>query len=218
MKKVFKSILAVMLVISLALVVTGCGNNDEANKDNNAKSKTYTVLSKAFSGDSYIMTLEGDMDLGEGVENASMTIAMQGENIYMNVDATSGNLTLMYKDNTTYVISHDDKMYMTTEGKNDEVFEEEDGFAFSKEELKEIEEAEYTTGKETINGTEYDYEEYKDEEEGTTERYYFSGNDLAYIKTINEDGAEEIMKVVKLSSEVDNTLFEVPTDYQRLEM
>lgn len=218
MKKVFKSILAIMLVISLALVVTGCGNNDEANKENNAKSKTYTVLSKAFSGDSYIMTLEGNMDLGEGVENSTMTLAMRGEDIYMDVDATSGHLTIMYKDNTTYVVSHADKMYMTLEGKDEEVFEEDDMFAFSKGDLQYMETAKYNKGKEAVDGTEYDYEEYKDEEAGTTERYYFSGEDLKYIKTTDANGQEEIMKVVKLSSDVEDSIFNLPTDYQKVQM
>lgn len=218
MKKVLKSILAIMLVISLALVVTGCGNNDEESKENNAKSKTYTVLSKAFSGDSYIMTLGGNMDLGEGIENSTMTLAMRGEDIYMDVDATSGHLTIMYKDNTTYVVSHADKMYMTEEGKNEEIFAEEDMFAFSKEDLQYIETAKYETGKEEVNGTEYDYEEYKDEEAGTTERYYFSGEDLKYIKTTDANGQEEIMKVVKLSSDVEDSIFNLPADYQKIEV
>lgn len=217
MKKVFKSILAIMLVISLALVVTGCGNNDES-KENNEKSKTYNVLSKAFSGDSYIMTLEGDMDLGEGLENSKMTLAMRGEDIYMDVDATSGHLTIMYKDNTTYVVSHADKMYMTLEGKDEEIFEEDDMFAFSKEDLQYIETSKYNTGKESVDGTEYDYEEYKDEEEGTTEKYYFSGEDLKYIKTTDANGQEEIMKVVKLSSDVEDSIFNLPADYQKVEV
>lgn len=217
MKKLLKLSLIIMLVISLAFVVTGCGNNDDANKtEGNEKSKTYNALNEAFSGDDYIMTLEGDMDLGEGTENTTMTLAMKGENVYMDVDATSGHLTVMYKDNTTYVVSHADKMYMTTEGKNEEIFSEEDMFAFSKDDLKEIEDSEYTTGKETINGTEYEYEEYK-YEDGTTERYYFSGNDLTYIKTTSEDGTEETMKVVKLSSEVEDSIFELPTDYKKVE-
>lgn len=214
MKKVFKSILAIMLVISLALVVTGCANNDE----NNAKSKTYNVLSKAFSGDSYIMTLEGDMDLGEGLEHSTMTLAMRGEDVYMDVDATSGHLTIMYKDNTTYVVSHADKKYITEEGKNEEIFAEEDMFAFSKEDLQYIETAKYNTGKEAVDGTEYDYEEYKDEEAGTTERYYFSGEDLKYIKITDANGQEEIMKVVKLSSDVEDSIFNLPTDYQKVQM
>lgn len=218
MKKVLKSILAIILVISLALVVTGCGNNDEANKENNAESKTYAVLSKAFSGDSYIMTLEGNIDLGEGVENSTMTLAMRGEDIYMDVNATSGHLTIMYKDNTTYVVSHEDKMYMTAEGKNEEIFAEEDMFVFSKEDLADIETAKYNTGKEEVNGTEYDYEEYKDEEAGTTEKYYFSGEDLKYIKTTDANGQEEIMKVIKLSSDVEDNVFDLPTDYEKVQM
>ena len=214
MKKVFKSILAAMLVISLAFVITGCGDN----KNEGAKSKTYNVLSEAFSGDSYILTVEGNMDLGQGVENSIMTLAMKGEAVYMDVDATSGHLTIMYKDNTTYIVSHDDKMYMTTEGKDDEMFEGNDMLMFSEEDLKDMETAKYETGKEEINGTEYDYEKYKDEETGTTETYYFLGEDLKYIKTTNENGEEDIMKVIKLSSEVDDNIFDLPTDYQKLEM
>ena len=88
----------------------------------------------------------------------------------------------------------------------------------NKEDLNKMETQEYKTGKETIDGTEYEYEEYEDQDTGVIERYYFSGNDLKYIKSIDEDGEEELMKVIKLSSEVDDSIFEVPSDYQKVEM
>ncbi len=91
-------------------------------------------------------------------------------------------------------------------------------FAFSKEDLQYIETSKYNTGKESVDGTEYDYEEYKDEEEGTTEKYYFSGEDLKYIKTTDANGQEEIMKVVKLSSDVEDSIFNLPADYQKVEV
>lgn len=221
MKKILKLSLIVLLILSLAFVVTGCGEKKENNTDTNSteekmedtKSKTYSVLSKVFSGDSYIMTFEGEMDFGEGVEKATMTMAVKGDNIYTDVNSTSQHATVMFKDNTTYVISHDDKMYMTTQGKDENTIGDETQL-LSKDELAKLEKEEYTTGKETIDGTEYEYEEYKDVENNMSARYYFNGNDLIYMKSVGADGKEELMKVTKLSSEVSDDLFTVPTDYE----
>lgn len=221
MKKILKLSLIVLLILSLAFVVTGCGEKEENNtatnsteeKKEDTKSKTYSVLSKVFSGDSYIMTFEGEMDFGEGVEKATMTMAVKGDNIYTDVNSTSQHATVMFKDNTTYVISHDDKMYMTTQGKDENTIGDETQL-LSKDELAKLEKEEYTTGKETIDGTEYEYEEYKDVENNMSARYYFNGNDLIYMKSVGADGKEELMKVTKLSSEVSDDLFTVPTDYE----
>ena len=76
---------------------------------------------------------------------------------------------------------------------------------------------EYKTGKESIDGKEYDYEEYYDSENEITERYYFDGNELKYVKSIDSDGEEQIMKVLKLSSEVDDSVFDIPSDYKLIE-
>lgn len=216
MKKVLKISLSILLIILLAFVITGCGAKN--NKEENSKSKTYNVLNNAFSGENYIMTLEGNEDIGEGLENVVTTLAIKGEDIYIDIDATSNHMTIMYKNDTTYVISHDDKMYMTSEGKNEEIFEDDIAVMLSKEDLSAMERADYETGKEVINGTEYDYEEYKDEETGEIDRYYFSGEDLIYIKTIDENGEEDIMKVIKLSPEVDDNIFNIPTEYEKSEV
>ena len=105
---------------------------------------------------------------------------------------------------------------MTSEGKDEELFEEDDNLAiFSVEDLNAMSEAHYTTGKEAVDGTEYDYEEFKDEETGVSDKYYFSGEDLIYIKTTNENGEEDVMKVIKLSSEVDDNIFNVPEGYEK---
>lgn len=221
MKKSLKLIMAIMLIISLVFAITGCGNKEEnvtnepseKKVEDTGKSKTYNELNKVFSSENYVMTLQGKTDLGEGEEEVTMTVATKGENIYMDVNATSQHATIMYKDGTTYIISHDDKACVTMQGKDEETFEEDMTF-ISKEDLQELEKQEYKTGKETIDGTEYEYEEFKDDEENITDRYYFSNNDLKYIKSIDEDGNEELMKVIKLSSEVDDSLFSIPTGYE----
>lgn len=231
MKKSLKIVLIILIVLTLAIVLTGCGKKEEKNTENtveetnnnastnttvkdNTKSKTYNTFSSIK--DDYVISLEGKEDMGEGEENVTMTVAVKGGNSYMDLKATSQHVTMVYKDNTTYIISHDEKMYMVQEGKSESSF---DGTPIlSEDDLKEIETKEYSTGTEKIDGTEYEYEEYKDEKENTIERFYFLGEELRYIKDIAEDGTEQIMKVNNISSDVDDSLFEIPADYQKVEL
>ncbi len=74
---------------------------------------------------------------------------------------------------------------------------------------------ELKTGKRTVDGKEYDTEEWHIE--GGASIMCFDGDRLAYI--IGEvEGTEVIMKIVKISNEVDESLFEIPDDYQMMEM
>ena len=133
--------------------------------------------------------------------------------MYMDIKSDSESATIVYKDGYTYLISHDEKMYMVMEGKDDETFD--DMSIFTAEDLDKIKDEEYVSGKETIEGTEYFYEEYTDENEGTI-RFYYSGDDLKYIKNIDGDD-EELIKVNNISSKVDDSLFEIPADYEKIE-
>ena len=225
MKKILKLILTIMLIVSLAFAITGCGNNkekveskvsEESKVEENGKSKTYNAINKVFSGEKYVMTIQGKEDMGNGEEDLTATIAAMGENMYMDVNTTKQHITAIYKDQTTYIISHDEKAYIKIKGKDEETFNENIVF-ITKEDLKSIESQECKKGKETIDGIEYEYEEFTNNNENTTERYYFINNDLKYIKTINED-EEELIKILKLSSEVDESLFNLPADYEVIDM
>lgn len=231
MKRLLKLILIIILTILLAFAITGCGskkNDDESAKnennmnaenkiEENGKSKTYNIFSKVLSGENYVMILQGKEDIGEGEEDVTMTVATKGENIYMDVNATSQHATIMYKDGNTYIISHDEKAYITTKGKDEGTFDEDITF-ITKDDLKLIESQECKKGKEAIDGTEYEYEEFNIDEDNKTERYYFLNNDLKYVKSIDEDGEEELMKIVKLSTEVDEALFNIPAGYEVLDI
>ena len=221
MKKLLKLSLIFILIVALAFTITGCGKQEEEVKENveqsnvedNGKSKTYNAFSKLFSGDNFTMSLEGE----EQEQKVRMTVAAKGEeNMYIDMEVAGERITIMYKDNTTYMIAHSEKAYVAVEGKEEDTFE--DMTLVKEEDLKELETAEYTTGKETIEGKEYDYEEYKDAEEETTERYYFEGNELKYVKAIDVDGTESLMKILELSSEVDDSIFEIPADYEKQEL
>ena len=49
-------------------------------------------------------------------------------------------------------------------------------------------------------------------EENTNTRFYFDGDDLKYIQTIMEDQSELIR--VEVSYDVDDTIFEIPSDFE----
>lgn len=245
MKKTLKILLIFTIALALAIVLAGCGKKEDKNSDNikeatsntenNAttndgtenndttnntttkdasKSKTYNTF-KSIKGN-FVISVEGKEDMGNGEETITMTVAVKDKNTYMDVKSASQHATIIYKDNITYIISHDEKAYMSQEGETENVF---DGTPIlSEDDLKEIETEEYKVGKEKIDGTEYEYEEYKDEEENTTARFYFLGDELRYMKEIDEDGTENLMKINNISSNVDDSLFEIPTDYQKMEI
>ena len=214
MKKIFKSILAILLLTSLVFAVTGCNkknnsNNNEAGVED-GKSKTYNALKKVFSGNEYTISFEQK-------DGSKVKLATKGDNIFMDATEEGEHLSIIQKDGKTYVISHDEKMYMVSEGEEGEMLDKNEFEIISKDDLAKIENSQYKTGKETIDGKEYEYEEYVNSD-SLTERYYFEGKDLKYIKTIDEDGEEEIMKIVEMSSTVNDSVFEIPADYEKVDI
>ena len=82
----------------------------------------------------------------------------------------------------------------------------------------------YTEGKEDINEKSYKYEEFKgiqeflidsnlytDNSDEAITRFYYSGDDLKYIKTIVGD-KEELLEI-NIEYNVDDSLFEIPEGY-----
>lgn len=205
MKKIVKLSLIAILLAVVAIAITGCG----AKKD-----RTYNTLGKTLLGDTYIIEIEGD-DLAETGEKGTLTIAKKGNNILQEVRSGEEKMSVIFKDNMTYLVVHNQKIYAKAEGRDESTLPE-DAF-LSEDELEALKTQEYKTGKESVDGKEYDYEEFKADEGKTTERYYFDGNELKYVKSIDSNGNEEIMKVVKLSSEVDDSIFDIPADYELVE-
>ena len=218
MKKTIKIVLIAILAVVMIMAITGCGENEEKEVDdikvdfeNNGKSITYNTFSKL--SEDYILSIEAKEDTGEGEETVITTIAVKGNKLSMYLKTDTEHMGVIYKDNTTYLILHDDEQYFKEAGKDEDAIE--DMSLFSAEELDEIKEKEYVTGKESISGTEYYFEEFKDEDEKETIRFYFLGNDLKYIRNISED-ENILLKVNELSSKVDDSYFDVPSGYSEI--
>jgi len=73
----------------------------------------------------------------------------------------------------------------------------------------------FQTGTREIDGKTYDTEELI--VEGASAIYCFDGDDLAYIISSFE-GQEAVMKIVEATNKVDDSLFEIPTDYTMMEL
>lgn len=99
MKKIVKSSLIAILLVAVAIAITGCG----AKKD-----KTYNTLGKTLLGDTYIIEVEGD-NLSGTDEKGTLTIAKKNGNVLQEVKSGEEKMSIMFKDNTTYLVAHDQK-------------------------------------------------------------------------------------------------------------
>ena len=143
------------------------------------------------------------------------------------IDMYSGedhNTTLVL-NNEAYYIMHNNKEYYSY---GDEPIDTDVVIAGLKNVLKN----KYESGKETINGREYYYEEFENdesdfiifanvnEESKIKTRFYFEGDNLVYIKNIvdniDENEPDEELVKVELSYNVDEDLFKIPEDYAEI--
>lgn len=135
------------------------------------------------------------------------------------IDHYSGDnhSSTIVKDGYTYLVLHNREEYYVYEPQNIEQNLLIDG-------LKEIKDKTYYTGSERIKGKRFYYEEYEGStifiistsmdisEENTKTRFFFDNDgNLAYIKTIAGDN-QELLKV-NLQFEVDDSIFEIPSNY-----
>lgn len=217
MNKNQKTILIIVaVVVALAIVGglvwwIGAGNqaqNTMLDGNNSKVSKLYDELEKKST---YSFTTQSDNDeevyYATKDNKAYIKLSSQGEKIE----------ELVIKDGNTYLLVEDQKKYYTY-GNN------EMDLKMILNQLEEAKEKQYTQGKESIDGKQYKYEEYnetagflikaiseEDEVESKT-RFYFDGDKLVYIKTIV--GNEEETLKVNVSNQVDEKLFEIPSEYE----
>jgi hypothetical protein len=149
----------------------------------------------------------------------TLTISRKGKTISIDTLSNEEHTTTLMEDEVAYYILHSKKEYYLYD--NDEIDAD-----ILKEELFEINEKDYTYGYEKINGKSYYYEEYEgitafimwldynEEESVIKTRFYFDGTNIAYIKT-TIDNDEELLKI-EFSDGIDNSLFEIPSDYAEI--
>ena len=200
-KKVAVVIVILLLVIALIVVLIVVNNNDGA--------KVAKLYDKLESGNEYLFEMKD-------TNNYTITIAKKDGQTCIDMDNDGERVTTLVKGDTTYLVSHSQKEYYMY---NNDIA----GETIVTDMLKDIGEPN-EKGKEKINGRDYKYEQYNGfagfmtstnidiNENNIKTRFYFNGDDLVYIKTLLDNGEEELLSVT-ISYKVNDELFEIPSDY-----
>ena len=211
-----KKIIMIIVCIVLILAIIGGLVYFLGIKGKTEKEETISKIDKVYSElkEKQEYSFKTTLD-----EQNEIFYAKKDGVVYLDTIYEGEESKIIIKDGNSYLLLDDEKEYYTYQ--NNETDSEK-----VTEQLEEIKEKQYTEGKEKIENKEYKYEEY----EGTTEfllkeaeeveeqtaktRFYFDGNKLVYIKTIAGD-YQELLKV-DISYQVDDNLFEIPSDYEEM--
>ena len=153
-------------------------------------------------------------------DNNKMYYATKDKKAYINTVYNGTESEFIIRDGNSYLIMDDVKSYYMYNNNETDLNKIE-------EELKNIKDLEHKNGKEKIENKTYLYEEYevlttftmmdtseiKENEEVKT-RFYFNGDKLEYIKTIIGE-KQEVLKI-DVSYNIDNKLFEIPSNYSEM--
>ena len=205
-----------LIVVILVIIVIIFGISKLLSQKDDQTQKLAKIYEDLNSNQTYLFEMEQN-------SNNKIIMAKKGDKTIIDQYSkdsetkTESHTTTLVKDNNTYLILHDRKEYYVYEQNNVEQNILTDG-------IKEVIDKDFSTGEEKVKGKKYNYEEYNGStmfmitntlelnEADIKTRFYFDKNgNLTYIKTIyGED--EELLKV-NLEKDVDDSIFEIPSDY-----
>ena len=216
-KKIIIAVSSVIAILVLCLIIYLVVNNQSKTNTSDGENRTNTRLSKVYEkmNDKLTYSFEATLDN----ENK---MAIKRKNTQARKDLTlEGELTTqIIKDGNTYLLQEDTKKYYEYLNNELELTE----LATIIQDL--INNQEPTKTQEELDGDKYECEEYKGtsyfwlepieqniNEEETTIKFYFKGNNLKYIKTKIND-KEELLQI-NIEYNVDDSEFEIPSEYQK---
>ena len=204
-KKMRRIAIALLVVITLVIVLVKTINNKK--EDIKRLENLYNELN---TSQTYLFSMEENKD-------DKTIMAKKEDKTIIDDFSKNSHTTTIVKDNNTYLVLHDREEYYVYEQNNVEQTILTDG-------LQEVISKEFVTGAERVKGKKYTYEEYQGStmfmeastldvnEEDVKTRFYFDENDnLVYIRTIK--GVNQELLKITIQKEVDDSLFEVPSNY-----
>ena len=205
-----------LIVVILVIIVIIFGISKLLGQKDDQTQKLAKIYEDLNSNQTYLFEMEQN-------SNNKIIMAKKGDKTIIDQYSkdsevkTESHTTTLVKDNNTYLILHDRKEYYVYEQNNVEQNILTDG-------IKEVIDKDFTTGEEKVKGKKYNYEEYNGStmfmitntlelnEADIKTRFYFDKNgNLTYIKTIY--GEEQELLKVNLEKDVDDSIFEIPSDY-----
>lgn len=206
------SIIVLLIVIGLICFFVSRANNSESGDAGNSaqESKTIKIYNQLKESEKYQFTRKVN-------DENQVTIAKSGDRAYEEETFNGKKTYYVVNEGDLYLLNKSTERYYKYQN-NDEILHEITD-AFSR-----IEGMTYTEGKEDINEKSYKYEEFKgiqeflidsnlytDNSDEAITRFYYSGDDLKYIKIIVGD-KEELLEI-NIEYNVDDSLFEIPEGY-----
>lgn len=197
-------VVVILLIAGIVFFVISKNNNEDQT------SKLLKVYNDLRANQTYTFTRQNG-------DQYKYSFSKKNNQTRIETDTGDGNRsTTIIKDGNTYLLLHEDKEYYLYANNEIESNILEDQLAI-------LENAEYSTGKEKINGKSYKYEEYSnfsdfitstnkdmDESQIKTRFYFDNEGNLAYVKTMVEG---EPYLSVNISYNVSDDLFVIPSDY-----
>lgn len=204
-KKIKKIVIAILVIVVIIIIISKVmgGKTEE-------KKRLFSLYEELNTSQTYLFEMEQDDD------NKTI-MAKKGDKTIIDDYTNDSHTTTIVKDNNTYLVLHDREEYYVYEQNNVEQTILTDG-------LKEVISKEFVTGTENVKGKKYSYEEYQGStmfmeassldvnEEDIKTRFYFDNNDnLVYIRTIK--GVNQELLKINIQLEVDDSIFEIPSNY-----
>lgn len=192
-------------------------NTTTKKKDDELTAYRIKQYQKLFAGGTWLMEFtSNDEDLGE----VPITAAVKNSNVYIATKFQSMDCKILYlngsggESGTTYLIIDAFKKYskMPEDLVGDEMNVDNLMGNFGTEIDKEI-----TVSKATVGGKELICESYV-ADDGSVVKYYFDGDTLVRRDNENTDGTVDSTYISKLTSDVPDSLFEIPSNYSYLNL
>jgi hypothetical protein len=203
----------ILVVVIIGVIIFALSSKNKTNKTEQTESveiqKNYEKIANSKE-----MTFTTTLD-----ENNKETIVIKDGQAYK--ETTRNGVTYKYivKGNDTYFVDDSNKTYYTYKN-NTEISTE------IQQKLSKLKEMSSNTGKEKVNGKNYQYEEFEKYQDflinnkiAVTDltkaktRIYYDNDKIVYIKTIAGD-EEELLKVDILYGNVKNDYFNIPSEYK----
>ncbi len=207
-----KSLLvALSLMLIFALVACG-GGQVPVDEDDNTPTDNYrsmTIIRDVLNAEGNSLYMSFTTEFDNDVLDVEFYI--KGENTRIDTnDPQYGKVSMISTEFADYYLMHDPKAYFKTTdlGDIDDV-----EFLYSDDDLDKYQ---VTTGQEELNGTLYDFEKLVEVDEDGVEDitiFYFVPDTDKWV-ALKSEGT--MMYIHEISRDVDDSVFEVPTDYQEM--
>lgn len=193
-----KKIISLILALAVCLSFVACSKDD--SDINNGISKTFTYFNENVNTAEYLWVIS--------FSGETLTMATKNGVNYNKTENSESTEVQIYKDAKVYRVYDANKAYM--------VYDDTENDCFRVETLKStgINKDNFKSGKNTVEGKEYYYEEFT--AENGQDRYYFDGDELKFIEFI-QAGTSTFIKIETAMNSADDSLFVIPEDYELVE-